>query len=537
MRRSENTWFGSASAFARGGLALIAAAVHLIVPSTTWAQDTAARSAAGGQPCHLGDDGCYLDFDGTVRDADADYRALHQRRRPHYLRAAVEMTLALGAGTTWYWLDRERQVADWDYPSLQQRLSLDVLRMDNNDFGINFLAHPLDGAAFHALARANQLSFAESFGYGMLTSLAWEYGLEFREKVSINDIIVTPAAGITIGEFAHRLAQYVNSAPGGGRWWHHLAGYAIGPTVAIHDRLDGYRTPPRPGAAHQGFRRDLGHSFELSYGVSQASLPEDETARIHEFGVDGRLVAIPGYLRPGQLWRLFTDADITSLRGRLGFGAGGHGIDIYADTVLLGLYWQRIPAGGIGVGAALGTAVGFAFRDQSHGSWRDRVGVSHLPGLALDLDLIAPYAQFELRARLHGDFAGVHASPYAQWEATYPDEIGKSILRKQGYYYGWGWSGRLRASLRLPYLTLGGALFHGRYASQEGLDRSQENLTIDVEASDTVRDYELWLRLQLFSTPLHVQLGAYSQRRKSHLGEFRSRSRLDRYFLSLGMLL
>ncbi len=491
--------------------------------------------------------GCYLDVDGSTRWAADDYRALHARPTPHYWRAALEMVMSLGAGTAWYWIDRERQVADWDYPSLRQRASLDVLRLDNNEFGINFLGHPLDGAAFHALSRANHLSLAESFGYGMATSLTWEYVLEFREKISINDIIVTPVAGVAVGEFAHRLGMYLNSAPGHGRWWHKLAGWTLGPIVATHHRLDGYRPAGGPGLDggldHLGYRRDLWHRFELAYVATHiesddlASDSEAQTGRVHGVHMTGQLVAIPGYRRPGKFQRWFADADIAALSFAADFGAGGHGLALYADTVLAGFYAQRVARGGDGVTAALGSSLGFRFRDEGFADWRDRIGVAHLPGLAAQFGLSWQGIRLDLNARLHGDFAGLHARPYADWEAAYPDETGKSILRKQGYYYGWGYSHWLEAALSSPRVSIGGRVFYGRYHSQEGLDRTQELLTADVSADDTVIDRRAWLRVRPLSGALTIALTGRWRTRRSAVGEFTSDRALRRVSLWLGATL
>ena len=107
----------------------------------------------------------------------------------HFWRAALGEALAIGAGTAWYWIDRDRQVADWDSLSWSQRLTLDVIRYDNNPFNINFGGHALNGASYHAIARANGLGLYASAGLGLLTSITWEYALEFREKVSINELL------------------------------------------------------------------------------------------------------------------------------------------------------------------------------------------------------------------------------------------------------------------------------------------------------------------------------------------------------------
>jgi Domain of unknown function (DUF3943) len=483
-------------------------------------------------PCTLGDLGCFLDPGGTVRDAEQAYRALHRRAQPRYLRAAVEMAALLGIGTAWYWIDRERQVADWDFPSLRQRLTLEAVRFDNNDFWINFLAHPLDGAAGHALARANHLSLAESFGYEMLTSLAWEYGLEFREKVSINDIIVTPVTGVVVGEFLHRMGQSFNAPrpPGTERWWHQLAGWTLGHTVAIHDALDAPHGQPSLHAA----RADIWRSLQLSYGWAETRTGGDARAGVHALRFDGRLVAIPGYLRPGRFGRTFADADITALRLDLAFGGAGSGVDLQADTMLLGVHGQRISPQGTGAALAIGASLAVRYADETLAPWKDQLGIAHLPGLGADAHFLGRHASLRVHAHVHGDFAGIRAAPYSDWKAANPDVVDKSILRKQGYYYGWGWSARAGAELTTPFASLGGEIFHGQYASHEGLDRVQEQITADVEVESAVLDAELWLRLSL-PARLYAELAAQSRRRHTRLDSHDDTSRLDRYLVRIGL--
>jgi hypothetical protein len=496
-----------------------------------------ARADEPAAACRLGAHGCFLAPDGTTRDADLAYRALHRRRTPHYLRASVEMVMILGAGTAWYWLDRERQVADWDFPSIKQRLTFEAVRFDNNDFWINFIAHPLDGAAAHALARANHLSLAESFGYSLATSLAWEYLLEFREKVSINDIIVTPVTGVVVGEFTHRLGQVLNAPrpPGAERWWHQVLGWAFGPTVAIHDALDAPRAADGALVPEDASTRpDIWHALDLSYGWADIDIGEPEHQSLHTLRFDGRLAAIPGYLRPGRFHRVFTDADLTALRLDLGLGEHGASVDLYADTMLIGVYGQRISTSGTGTAGAVGIDLAYRYADETQRPWKDQLGIAHLPGLGAEAHLLGRHASLHAYATLHGDFAGIRATPYSAWKAANPDAIEKSILRKQGYYYGWGWSGRFGAVLDVPYASLGGEIFHGRYDSHEGLDRVQEELTDDVQIDSDVLDYELRLRVSPWSR-VHAELAALGRLRRTRVDVHEDESRQERYTLRLGL--
>jgi len=74
--------------------------------------------------------------------------------------------------------------------------------IDQDDFPINYVAHPYCGAIYYTTARSCGFKWYESFGYSFLmSSLFWEYGIEaFAEIPSQQDLIITPVIGSMIGE-------------------------------------------------------------------------------------------------------------------------------------------------------------------------------------------------------------------------------------------------------------------------------------------------------------------------------------------------
>ena len=94
---------------------------------------------------------------GTQRELDAAYSQLLQRPHPRYLLPAIELFAAMSIGFTWYWIDRERQVADWDFPSIKDRLTFEAWRFDTNPFPINFAWHAIDGGQYHVVGRSSEL--------------------------------------------------------------------------------------------------------------------------------------------------------------------------------------------------------------------------------------------------------------------------------------------------------------------------------------------------------------------------------------------
>lgn len=463
------------------------------------AQERVAEPADGCGPARPG---CYLARDGSWREVDADYDAQRTQPADHW-QTAAEMALFIGGGAIWYWLDIERNVADWDYDSWKQRMSWDAFAYDNNSFPINFIWHPMSGAGFHLAARANGQSAAGASAYGFLTSFAWEFFLEFKERISINDLVVTTGAGIPIGEFVYKLALDVQDEGDIARW-------TAGLPVALHDAIDGRE--PR----HVDFWRDV----RLSYGIATSTVDGESGPVLHSLTLDGRIVSLPGYLRPGRFARFFTDADVASLRTRFTASAEGTGLDLLADVTLLGLHRQSLaagPGGLYGDAVTLGTSLAYLYRDEEYGAWHDELSITGLPGAALDTHVFAGPLELHLRGRLHGAFAGVYAAGFDLWEHAHPDQRPKSILLKQGYYYGWGLWSRLEAELRLGALELSASVAYGAFDSHEGFDRTQDAVTADVDAQDTALDWRLLLRWDPIWRGVFVEVGASGQRRASEL--------------------
>lgn len=474
-----------------------------------------------------------------VSERDEAYDRLVARGEPDHLRAAIEEALILLTGTAWYWIDRERQVADWDYPSIEQRLTFEAWRLDNNPFGINFAWHAFDGAMFHVVARSNDVSLLGAFGYGMATSLAWEFLLEFREKVSINDVIVTPGGGVAIGEFLHWLGRYLSSGERGGGA--RVARWTLGGFHALHgslDRRDLRLAGPRDAL---GLSADIWHRFVVHAGVSHNAIDGqlgdatiDRALFLEELTASGELVAIPGYLAPGTFSRGFRDGNVSALELRATLGNGRPGIDALADLLLLGRHWQSIDEDGRGRALTVGLDLAYRYRREDLPGFRDRLGLMHLPGLAVDGHMILGELHLRGQLRVNPDFVGVEAFAYPLWRAANPDETEKTILRKQGYYYGWGGSTRLAFELVTPRVTVGTALRLGRYTSIDGVDKSQEEVTADVGASDTVADGEAWLAVAPLRGRLHLELRGALHGRDSEVGGFRADHRLRRLTLALG---
>jgi hypothetical protein len=63
-----------------------------------------------------------------------------------------------------------------------------------------------------------------------------------------------------------------------------------------------------------------------------------------------------------------------------------------------------------------------------------------------------------------------------------------------GYYHGLGVSGRMRAELTGPYVSVGAELLAGRYRPHDGRDLRWREQTIEQRIASRFIDYDLWLR-------------------------------------------
>jgi hypothetical protein len=188
--------------------------------------------------------GQFEQTDGQVVSADEAYERLHDTGEPKPLRAALELGVMLGGGTAWYWITREQNARDWDATDLAGRLNGRDWRIDNNGLDVNFFYHGLSGTAYYGIARANHLSMPLAYAYAFTSSFLWDFALEYNERISISEVIVTPSAGLVFAEYLHKLSWYLNGVPERPTATQRVMRWTpIGASVAIHRAWDGADDP------------------------------------------------------------------------------------------------------------------------------------------------------------------------------------------------------------------------------------------------------------------------------------------------------
>jgi hypothetical protein len=481
----------------------------------------------------------------TARDPELAYAELHRPGKRRLWLTVLEEAAFLGIGAGWYFLDKGTNIVDWDNPAWNQRFTRNVLRLDNNTFPINFIWHPLSGAAFHGAARANGASLLAAMAFTAFTSAAWEYLVEFREKVSVNDLIVTPVAGIALGEFATQLGRYLQRTARRPSRVQRMFGWLLGPMEALHQGRSPTRGIGTP-SDNLGFSADTWHRFTLhtGYAMGVAGINHAEL-RALELRTEAELVAVPSHLHAGTFRRFFHDADVTRLRLRGSLGSEQQDIDLFAQAVLFGFYQQHMEENGTGHTWLLGASMayryrrmGFEPRGSSHErgvvDFHDDVGLA-LTGLSLRSWTRTRRCLIDLALDLGPGMSGIHSFRFQDWAAAHPDDVGKSILQKQGYSYGLGGWGQFAVGIESEFVRLTTRLHAGHYDSKQGLDRSQETVTNDAPTRERLLDMEGILELLPFRDQgFTMALSLLSQWRTSEIDGLEGRARLTRAFMLSG---
>lgn len=83
--------------------------------------------------------------------------------------------------------------------------------VDKDGAVFNYILHPYGGAAYYMGARSLGFNLFYSFLYSAgISTFFWEYGIEaFMEIPSIQDLVVTPLAGVLVGEGFYILKRHI----------------------------------------------------------------------------------------------------------------------------------------------------------------------------------------------------------------------------------------------------------------------------------------------------------------------------------------
>lgn len=131
--------------------------------------------------------------------------------------------IGLGVGVVGLIYALPEDVSNWDKEDIKNNWSKRWVEnvsnkpvVDEDDWMLNYIGHPISGAAYHVIARHAGFNKWESFGYSVfMSTVFWEYGLEsLAERPSIQDLILTPLIGSLLGELFYSVSQQIDDNDG-----------------------------------------------------------------------------------------------------------------------------------------------------------------------------------------------------------------------------------------------------------------------------------------------------------------------------------
>ncbi len=396
----------------------------------------------------------------------ASLKTYHYRLtpEPNYLRATIEEVIILGGESLQYWKDRNINSEDWDlsysWSSFEDKLTGVAYAFDTNRFETNFAYHPIAGMLYYLAPRNNRMTVLESLGFAFASSAFWELVVEFREKVSINDLWVTPLSGMALGETTAQLGAFFDR--GCATSVNRALGFAFGPLQTVHDKLDGV-TPLRPQRCDQlGFDLKSQHRFRFSLGAAELRTSGSELYRVVRGKLETSIVNLPDTEHPVTGWRTFADGNLSDMTLGFSYGAGKVA-DALIDTraTLAGAEYRRLLDGtralGFGDRATLGVLVGAQYSLHRYEPTKpaDRVFLLDAPAMSMRLVGRRAGYGFALQLDAGATFGGMDALALEVHRARAGSSGLTTIADQQRYNYVAGVALSPSARLELDGVELG----------------------------------------------------------------------------------
>lgn len=456
----------------------------------------------------------------------------------YYLRGALEVATVLVVGNVDYLQNTgarggtvragdKRWDLRYDWPIFRAKLTGEDWHVDTNHFNTNYISHPFAGTMYYTSARANRLSWLESYSYTLVGALGWEYFGELREEVSINDVVVTSSAGLAIGETMIQLSSFFYRGRKSLR--NDVLAAFFSPAKALNDWADGAEHARSANVDGAGLTTDEWHRFEL-FGGGGVTKQQSGTYADARFGLDMHVVNLPGYESVADRHDFFDDGNDATLHFETTRSEGELTDIAFATRVVpFGFYRRRAtrqPDGSLyGDGVVLGMLASFEY--SVHDYDRDRARALDLLTILSPVGATLEYTHhggdFRARTRLElsGTFAGVTAYALEDYRVRHnrDDTNLQTVLKQEGYYHGFGVTAAPSVELGWRALALGGRVTLDAWRGLAGFDEQQDTITHEIPLSDRRVDLRAWASVNVPRTPLRFELMGRRRMRLGDVGE------------------
>lgn len=446
---------------------------------------------------------------------------------PHpVLRAVLGEISFLTLQGAWYWGHQAQSESEIDadaWSTWRAKLfSTRYLTFDEDHFNTNAVGHSIAGLIYYQIARGSGLGAGASFLATATASTAWKYFGETNQKLSINDLVVTPAAGWVLGEASYRLGSFFSD--GEPSLANCIGALVFSPVATLTESPVCRSRQRQPPFNRFGFSRQTWHRLYTELGTARAVIDGAEARTETSFGLGARITAHAYYQRAGRGASTARPGQWTSLGAHwLMDGGTIDGVAVHADSVIIGRYFRDYGevsgASGEpdGRGLLLGLGASFDYDARRLPTVFDRTLAVGLGGPVVEIQ--ARRGRLAVRATLAASygFAQVTSLAWAQAASQFTDVAVKSELETQGYYFAQG---------LLTFATLEAELgdvrlrFDGRGQNLWSFNSADDHQS-QIQNNFSLRDAQAFLTvgaaLQPFGGPVRLDVNLEDILRNSRL--------------------
>lgn len=421
-----------------------------------------------------------------------------------FLRALREIAVVHGVEGATYYSSPAAQDFDYDWdkagPAIFKRAKW---RMDDNSWFFNHIGHPLTGMWTFQSGRGNGFGPLESALLSAAVSSVWEIVIEFRERISYNDLIMTPLSGSIMGEV---LFQFEGAfTRGKDNWTNRILGAIFNAPETIRRVV--FREKPRRSESldEYGFANDFARKLDWA-----TTLENNGTGRL---GLRGEILKFKEFGEAGEESGIVRDTPLAEFLLQAGLdGAKRADLEWYFKTALIAYRKKRVEGDSEASrrGYELLIAPSHAFRmeilhprkDQP----RDSIATASIVGGTLDLTVYLGKTQVRSTVDVFGDFAAIRSIALTEYRKSHDITGMPVLLTDQGYHFAWGGTGISKFTLTRGKYELGGSAVAIGARSINGVSRHQDVVTKDYRFIDSRLISDVWVGIRT-RPGLQLQLG------------------------------
>jgi len=468
-------------------------------------------------------------------------------------RALIELSVLMTYASVRYWLTHKERLEGvhkyrFTWKDQSRRIfNIKNWHFDANCFDLNW-PHYIAGALYYNIARANSLGKNDAFLLTLASSSFWEFFIEHRSDISLNDQIITPLGGLVLGEVWYQLGNFLSNRTG---LAYSILGF-LNPIVKLNRWMDGGRQGSENDSAEPGW-------YDLSVVMGNRYEQPDSQGAGPNFlfaGFHSQIIHPREFGRPGRIGGYYRNPVFSEVKLALSFGKKGiEEIDIFSRLVFFAYMRQEIAENHRGYSYYLGLGSGFTlFRKRMTGTmdscdikpqkgrdidleaprdFSDKFSIFHLIGPVFDWTFSSN--QFRLRMILDGylDFALVNATAFSKYSEDHDIRATKTTLLYYNYYYGLGTTLSSTLVFSFKNIILEGSARYHLFDSIEGADAHQEEVADDLHLRDYRVIYQVKMGYRFPPTPLEIEVSYEGIVRGGVIESVRSQISDRRFFIGL----